>query len=576
MKQPNTGADGSVVPYHQNIPDYTVGMDLPDEITVLYTRLSRDDKEKEKEDDSNSIVNQKKILARYAQEKRLTNPVFFTDDGISGTTFDRPDFQAAIALVDSGKVKNFVVKDMSRFGRDYIQVGIYTEVRFPDADVRFMAINDGVDSSAGENELTPFRNIMNEWYARDTSKKIRAVFRAKGLAGEHLSAFPVYGYKKDPKNEKQWIVDEEAAKVVQQIFTWCMEGLGPMHIAKRLQSARIEIPAVHAHHSGQRICGDLPDDPYDWLQQTVVKILARREYLGHTINFKTRRKSYKNKKKLENDPSEYAIFENTHPAIIEEEVFEKVQQIRAGKRRNNHSGRVSIFSGLIYCADCGSKMYLSSGACLKPEQDNYVCSGFRTKKRVCNSAHFIRRVVLEKVILKRIQDVTSLASKDKHKFLELLLQDSSDKCKKELALGRKQLTQSQNRVQELDQIIRRLYEDNVSGKLTDERFIKLSRDYEQEQKNLTTQVNALQTQLEKQETDRLNVDRFVRQIHKYTHVTELSAALLNELVERIEVHTREKRYEKKSSQQIDVHFNYVGDLEDLHSAEVNPNPAETK
>jgi len=557
MTQPNAAAVKSRVAAPYQIPDYEKGMTLPDEITVLYSRLSRDDREKEKEDDSNSIQNQKKILGKYAAENNLPSPVFFTDDGISGTTFERSGFQAAIALVEAGKVKNFVVKDMSRFGRDYIQVGLYTEVMFPEADVRFIALNDNVDSEKGENDLTPFRNLFNEWYARDTSKKIRAVFRAKGMAGEHLSVTPPYGYRKDPNNPKLWITDPEPAEIVRKIFRWCMDGLGPTHIANRLKSMRVEIPTVYAYNAGFRNMGEPPIDIHGWEDSTVARILSRREYLGHTINFKTYRRSYKNRTMQYNDPSEHAVFENTHEAIIDQETFDRVQQIREGRRRVNGSGRVGLFSGLTYCADCGSKMYLSSGSCLKPEQDNYTCSGFRTKKRACESAHFIRRVVLERLVLEQIQHVTSFAAEYEDKFVELLKQDGADKSRKELLAGKRKLTQGENRIAELDYIIQRLYEDSVSGKLTDARFIKLSQGYETEQQTLQAQVTELAELISTQEQKSLDLNRFLARIRKYAHVDELTPTLLNELVERIEIHAPDKSSGKRV-QPIDVYFNYVG------------------
>ncbi|MCL2336200.1 MAG: DUF4368 domain-containing protein [Firmicutes bacterium] len=563
MKQPNSSTSTGIAAPYQNIPDYKSGMELPDQISVLYARLSKEDKRKEnKEDDSDSIQNQKLMLSKFATDNRLPNPVFFSDDDYTGTNFNRPDFQAAMELAEAGRVVTFVVKDMSRFGRDHIRVGLYKETLTDELNVRFIAINDDEDSKYGENEMTPFRNIVNEWYARDTSKKIKAVFRAKGMAGENICFVPPYGYRKNADNGK-WEIDETAAKVVRQIFQYCLEGLGPTHIANRLQADRIEIPTVYAQNTGLRVYGKLPNDPYGWKGPTVIIILARREYLGHTVNFKTYRKSYKSKKKILHDPGEYVVFENTHPAIIEEEVFERVQQIRVGKRRTNRSGRVGLFSGLVFCADCGSKMYLSSGACLSPDQDNYVCSGFRTKKTPCESAHFIRRVVLEEVVLREIQDITAFAANHEQELIEILRRDSDDNLKKEIAAGNRRLLLSQKRVHELDNIIQRLYEDNVSGKISDERFVKLSQGYEQEQKDLQTQINVLQKQLASQQEERLGVDRFLSQIRKYTKVTELSPVLLHELVERIEIHARDKRC-GKNIQQIDIFFNYVGNIGKLN------------
>jgi len=513
---------------------------------------------KEKEDDSNSIVNQKRILGKHATDNHLPNPVFFVDDGISGTTFEREGFQAAIALVEAGRVKNFVVKDMSRFGRDYLKVGFYTEVMFPDMDVRFVALYDNVDSDKGENDLAPFRNIMNEWYARDCSKKIRAVFHAKGMAGEPMAMNAVYGLLKDPNDKKRRIIDEEAAPIVHQIFQYRLAGLGPTHIAAKLRDAKVECPEYHAIRIGAIRAKTMPEDPYGWGPTTITKMLSRVEYLGHTVNFKTYRKSYKSKKQIPNDPSEYVIFENTHEAIIDRETFDRVQQLIAtGKRRHDKSGRLCIFSGLTYCADCGSRMYLSCGSCLKPEQDNFVCSGFRTKKKACNSAHFIRRVVLERLVLEQIQDVTAYAAQHEREFADMLRQEGDVKSRKELAAQKRKLAQAQSRISELDRIIQRLYEDKVSGVLTNERFIKLSRGYEAEQQELQDQTEALAQQIAAQEQQTLDLSRFLAVARKYAHATELTPTLLNELVERVEVHAPDKTSGKRI-QPIDVCFCSVG------------------
>ena len=557
MKQSNAAAvTGLYVPYH-HIPDFVLGMVLPDELSVLYSRLSKDDKDKEKEDDSNSIVNQKKMLGKYAQEHNLPNPVFFTDDGISGTTFEREGFQAAISLVEAGKVKNFVVKDMSRFGRDYLKVGFYTEVMFPDMGVRFIALYDNVDSDKGSDDLTPFRNIMNEWYARDTSRKIRAAFQAKGLSGESLCFHVPYGYIRDPGNPKHWIIDEEAAAVVRRIFQWCLEGYGVTVISNMLRDAKILCPSHHAMSLGLKSPVRAPEIPWDWTACVVSDILSRREYLGHTVNFKTYRKSYKSKKTLFNDPSEHIVFENTHEAIIDKETFDRVQQIREGRRRRNKSGRVGLFSGLAFCADCRSKMYLSCTSSAKPEQDYYACSGFRTKKRVCESSHYIRQAVLERLVLEQIQQVTSFAALYEREFVELLRQDGADKSRKKLAADKRKLTQAEARIAELDIIIQKLYEDKVNGLLSEERFMKLSRGYEQEQRELTAQTTALTEQISTREQKELDLSRFLAQVRKHTNVTELTPALLNELVERIEIHAPDKSSGKRV-QPIDIYFNFVG------------------
>jgi DNA invertase Pin-like site-specific DNA recombinase len=579
MKQPEaTVSKTKVAPYHQQIPDYQEGMILPEWITVLYCRLSNGDRDKLKEDDSDSIVNQKKILGRYATDNRFINPVFFIDDDITGTTFKRDGFQAAIALVEAGRVKNFVVKDMSRFGRDYIRVGLYMET-FQEMDVRLVAVYDNVDSARGIDEMTPFRNIMNEFYARDTSKKIRAVFRAKAIAGEHVSGHVPYGYMKDPDNPKRWIVGEEAAAVVRQIFGWYMDGLGVTYIAHRLRDMRIETPSHHDLRLGKKPRIKPPEDPYDWNVFAVIAILSRREYLGHTVNCKTHTKSYKNKKVVFNDPSEYLITENTHEAIIDQATFDRVQELREqGKRRRDKSGRVSLFSGTAYCADCKAKMSFSSGASLKPEQDFYACSGFRTKKPACHHSHYIRRVVLESAVLEEIQHVTAFAANHEQAFVELLRQDGADKSKKDLAAAKRKLAQAQARIAELDVIVQRMYEDNVTGKLTDERFVKLSRGYEQEQADLTAETKAFAEKIAAQEQQTLDLSRFLTKIRKYTRVTELTPTMLNELVERIEIHAPDNANEAKGKrrQDIDIYFNHIGLVGKLEFAKAKSSQAEAR
>jgi len=414
---------------------------------------------------------------------------------------------------------------------------------------------------------------MNEIYARDTSKKVRAVFRAKGLSGEHLSSHVPYGYKKDPDNPKKWVVDEEAADIVRQIFQWCLGGLGPTHIAQKLREMKVETPSHHALKHGVKPMKPLPDIPWDWNAEAIGRILSLREYLGHTINFKTCKKSYKSKKIVWNDPSEHAVFENTHEAIVDQETFDRVQELRAaGKRRRASSGRVSLFSGMAYCADCKSKMYFTSGEQYNPQQDNYVCSGFRTKKQACENSHYIRNVVLEQSVLEHIQYVTRYAAEHERDFVELLQQGDADKSRKEHATAKRNLTKAQSRIAELDNIIRRLYEDNVSGKLTDERFIKLSQGYEQEQADLSAETETLAEKVAAQEQQTVDLSRFLTQVRKYTRVTELTPTILNELVERIEIHAPD-RSSGKRIQQIDVYFNFVGMIDELEFAKSGkPNP----
>lgn len=400
--------------------------------------------------------------------------------------------------------------------------------------------------------------MFNEWYARDTSRKIRAVKYAKGMAGEKMSNHALYGYRKDSNNPKHWIIDEEAAEVVRQIFRDCLAGLGTTHIANKLRDAKIDTPATHALKIGFPRSVKPPEIPYDWNAETIARLLSCREYLGHTVNFKTTKKSYKSKKTVYNDPREYSIFENTHEAIIDQDTFDRVQQIRAaGKRRRDASGRVSLFSGMVYCADCGSKLNFSSGASQKPNEDFYKCSGFTTKKKVCGSSHFIRRVVLEQLVLEKIQQVTAFASKCEQEFAEMLRQDNTVKNRKELAESKRKLNQSERRIVELDNIIGQLYEDKVAGVLTSERFMKLSQGYEKEQQDLQVQVAELSRRIAEQEQQTLDLSRFLTQVRKYTHIEELTPTLLNELVERIAIHAPDKSSGKRVVE-IDVYFNFVG------------------
>ena len=549
-----------------DIPDSAkVSTEGMSEITALYPRLSQDDA---LEGESNSILNQKRILAKYAMENGLGNCVFYIDDGVSGTTFDRPGFNRMIADVEAGKVKNVVVKDMSRFGRDYLKVGYFTEVLFPEMDVRFIAINDGVDSDSGGNDYMPFKNLFNEWYARDTSRKITAVNRLKGNAGEKLCTHAPYGYLKDPDNKKQWIVDPDAVEIVQRIFRYCMGGYGPTQIARLLREEKILVPTVHLLNKGVKLPTKPPHDPYDWTTATIKRILARMEYLGHTVNFKTYKKSYKSKKTLYNDPSNWRIFRNTHPAIIDQETFDRVQEIRAGRRRNTKTGKVGLFSGVAYCADCGSKMYYCAAKSMTREQENYVCSGFRGKSVDCDGSHFIRLVTLEQLVLADLQRVMSFVAKYEDAFVAITKRNAELQSSKEIDMNRKLLAKSKARAKELDTIIQKLYEDNVLGKLSDERFLKLSASYEQEQGRLQELIEELEVYVEQQERKAVNVETFLATAKKYTDITELTPTIVNELIDRIEIHKREKRYDKKNTQQIDIYYNFVGVIGKLDISEV--------
>ena len=458
-------------------------MKQSDKITALYCRLSRDD---DQQGDSNSIVNQRAFLTKLAKEKGFRNLEYFVDDGYSGANFQRPDWQRMMAMVDEGKIGIVIAKDMSRIGRNYLEVGMYTEITFPQNNVRFIAVNSGMDSAnQSDNEFAPFLNFINEFYVKDGSKKVRASLKLKGESGEHLTTIPPYGYVKDAENSEQWIVDDEAAQVVKRIFALCMDGNGPTQIARILKEEQVLTPTVYQDKQKRKVRCALPDNPYGWNDSTVSGILERMEYFGHTVNFKTHRQSYKIKKTIENPPDQWKIFRNTHEAIVDEEAFDRVQELRRNKRRPAKTGKSNLFSGVAYCADCGEKLYYCTTQNFEKRQDHFVCSTSRKKgKDVCGT-HFIRAMVLEKGVLKFLQILLWYISDCEDLFREKLGAKRKEEFKKELAAKRRQLTQAQRRIEELDRLFKRIYEDNISGKINDSRFQKLSADYEKEQAELT-------------------------------------------------------------------------------------------
>ena len=530
-------------------------------VTALYCRLSRDD---ELQGDSNSIINQKKILQKYALEHGYTNFRFYIDDGISGTTFNRPGFQEMIADVEAGIVKRVIIKDMSRFGRDYLQVGMYTEIMFPEHDVHFIAVNDGVDSTQGDNEFTPFRNIINEWYAKDTSKKIRAVMKVKGNAGEHLTTNAPYGYMKDPDDSKHWIPDREAADVVYEIGLYVMDGFGPSQIARKLRERKILTPAAYYESKGIPCNVKKQGDPYGWDNTTIAGIMDRwREYLGHTVNFKTTKKSYKSKKKIWNDPENWVIFENTQPPIIEESVFLIVQNIRKARRRPTKMGEMGMFSGLLYCAECGGKMYQCRATNFAENQKYFICSTYRKGKDLCTT-HSIKNVVLHEIVLRNLREAISYVSEHEAEFI----QDAADSDMRdrdaEFVRKRETLAKADTRIAELDRIISRLYEDNVIGKLSDERFIKMSHDYELEQSNLKSMADVLRKDLKQQEQQKTNVKAFIAAVQKYTDLQKLDAAVLRAFIDRIEVSHVDK---KSRTREITIVYNFIGAFDFTRASE---------
>lgn len=529
-------------------------------VTALYCRLSRDD---ELQSDSNSIINQKKILQKYALDHGWKNIRFYIDDGISGTTFNRPGFQEMIADIEAGIVKRVIIKDMSRLGRDYLQVGMYTEIMFPEHDVHFIAVNDGVDSKQGDNEFTPFRNIINEWYAKDTSKKIRAVMKVKGNAGEHLTTNAPYGYMKDPANPKQWVRDNDAANVVYDIGLYVMDGYGPSQIARLLKQRKILTPAAYYESKGINCNVKPQDDPYGWNASTVAHILDRwREYLGHTVNFKTTKKSYKSKKKIQNPESEWVIFENTHEPIWTESIADAVRLARQTRRRPTKMGEMGMFSGMMFCADCGSIMYQCRATGFRREQEYYLCAGYRKSRDICGSTHSIRTVILEELILQNLCKVVSYAREQEDQFVKMVMDMDEKERSKGLAKKKKLLTDAEKRISELDRIFKHLYEDNITGKLTDERFKKLSADYEAEQAALQTQANSLREEIQEEESKCANVERFLSIVRKYTEIPELTPHILHEFVEKIVVHAATDPHSKTNrKQEVDIYYKGIGILE---------------
>ena len=529
-----------------------------DRITAIYCRLSRDD---EQAGESNSIVNQKAILQKYAKEQGFRNIQFFVDDGFSGANFNRPEWQRMISMVEADQIGVLLAKDMSRIGRNYLEVGFYTEILFPKHNVRFIAINSGVDSANQmDNDFTPFLNIINEFYVKDSSKKVRAVMKQKGEAGEYLTTNPPYGYMKDPDNpKKHWIVDDEAAAVVRQIFAWCMEGFGPSQIAKKLKEAKVDCPTVHWAKMGRNAPTKTPDDACDWAPKTISGILEKLEYLGHMVNFRTHRQSYKSKKKIENPQSEWKIFENTHDAIVDEETFYRVQELRKNKRRPARTGKSNMFSGVVRCADCGEKLYYCTSNSFESRQDHFVCSTSRKKgKDVCDT-HFIRAVVLEEGTLQHMRMVISCVASYEDAFRRALGAKRSAEVKKELSAKKRALQKSENRLAELDRLFKRIYEDMVNGKLSETRFQMLSEDYEQEQADLRIKIEMLEEEIQNQEDQADNVDKFIRQAKKYLHLEKLTPTILNDMVNAVYVHAPDKSSGHRV-QDVEISYNYIGIL----------------
>ena len=524
-------------------------------ITPLYERLSRDD---ELQGESNSISHQKQMLEEFARRNNLPNPRHFTDDGVSGTRFDRPGFLAMMEEVEAGRVEAIVIKDMSRLGRDYLKVGQVMEI-LRQRGVRLIAINDGVDSLKGDDDFTPFRNIMNEFYARDTSRKIRSVFKSKGMSGKHLTGTVIYGYLWDETRE-HWLVDEEAAEVVRRIFSLTLAGYGPYQIACKLSADRIEIPAVHLAHFNEGVNRSKPvKDPYGWGSSTIVSILKKREYLGHTVNFKTR-KHFKDKKSHYVDESEWTIFENTHEAIIDQEAFDNVQRIRGNARRYPDGfGEAYPLTGLMYCADCGGKMYVHRTYNGK-RVPQYTCGQYGKYPigSLCPTQHRIKAEAVLTLIADMLRAIAEYSKNDRAEFIRTVQETQAAQQTADISKKRKRLAAAQKRAGELERLICKIYEDNALGKLPDARYEALDAQYAKEQDALNAEITELEKAVTGYEQSRKSAEKFIALIDKYENFDTLTNTMLNEFVEKILVHERARKGSQDTTQEVEIYFNFVG------------------
>ena len=528
-----------------------------DVTAFLYERLSRDDN---LEGESYSIGNQKKLLAKVAKEKGYTNLVHFLDDGISGVTMDRPGFVEMIRQLEQGKAAAVFVKDLSRLGRNYIEVGRLTEEFFPDHDIRLVAVSDNIDTAEGENELAPIRNLFNEWYARDISKKRRISNKIKGNAGEPMGQ-PPYGYIKDPNDPKHWIVDDEAAQVVRRVYSMTLEGFGTEQIAAQLEKDDVLTPRAYWLTKGIKRPGKgKQQPPTKWNSSTITKILSLQEYCGDILNFKTYSKSYKNKKRIDNDRENWVVFQDVHEAIIERAVYEQVQQKRGKiRKRRTNNGEHNMFSGLLVCADCGSNLHFHFNQG-NPEIKYFNCSNYKGNRGTCTSTHYVRVDFLEEVVLGEIRRLTKFASLYEDEFVKAVIGHSQQAEQTDRKLKEKELKTLLARDEELDGLFERIYEDNVSGKLSDDRFAKMSRRYEDEQKELSEKIKKLRSEIEKQSSRSMTTDMFIGLVRKYTRARKLTPRMLNELIDKIEVFNAEK-IDGVWEQRLRIHYNCVGTIE---------------
>ena len=533
----------------KNNKKYNYGGD----VTALYARLSKDD---DLVGDSNSIVHQKEILFKYAKELGFANCEFYVDDGFSGTNFNRPDFQRMMADAEEGKISTVIVKDMSRFGRDYIMVGYYTEIYFSNLDIRFIAINDNVDSNIQtENDLTPFKNVFNEWYARDTSKKIRAVFKAKGNSGKHLTTNPPFGYKKDPNDKDKWIIDDEAAATVRRIFQMYVDGYRISEIGHKLTEEKVETPILYYMNRGIKT-NARSEYPEIWDLMSIKYILSQMAYAGHTVNFQTAVKSYKTKKQVNLPRNQWVIFRNTQEAIIDEKTFETVQQMRKVKRARTKYNEPNMFSGLLYCADCGNHLTIQRVA-RNRKMDNFSCATYRKKKKGLCSCHRILVSDLETIVKEDLQKVCEYVFLHEKEFTDEYLSGSKRETVKFQAKTKAELKRLSERQEEIGKIIRKLYEYNVCGRITDERFDFLAKSYEDEGNDLKTKSQELKNALASSVQDEEKLSKFLKVVKSYTEIEELTPEILNSFIEKIYIGETEK-YNGRKMQEVEIIYKFIG------------------
>ena len=547
-----------------------------EKITALYERLSRDD---EMVGDSNSIVNQKKMLEDYAKQNGYTNIEHFTDDGYSGGSFDRPDWKRMVAGIEDGSIGTVIVKDMSRIGRDYLQVGFYTEVMFKEKEVHFIAIANGVDNQKRESsEFAPFLNIMNEWYIRDSSRKVTTVLRARGMEGKHTTNNAIYGYRKSEEDKNQWVIDEEAAEVVRRIYRMSLEGKGPYEIARILSEEQIERPSYYLAKRGLGTCrsNNNTATPYVWRGATVRDILSKPEYMGHTVNFRSYKESYKDKRAKKTPKEDWVIFKNTQEAIVSEEMWNKVQELRKTVRRTDTVGEANPFTGLLYCADCGAKMYNHRGGAgrarnwkgelngkRRPDRDEYNCSTYNLSRQSYDkqcSQHYIRTEVVRKLVLETIKAVSDYVITNEEEFINRIYSTSRDKQKESIKSLKRKIAQDNKRVNELNMLMKKLYEDNIRGKLSDKRFEFMLSEFENEQDTLEISMENAKAEIEKYESDTVRADKFIELVKRYTDFSELTTPMLNEFVEKILVHEADYSSGERV-QEVEIYLNFIGKFE---------------